>query len=295
MTAGTPTAEIDIDAALARALLVAQHPDLADLPITLVANGWDNAVLRLGEALTLRLPRRQIGADLILHEQRWLPQLAGRLPLPVPAPVRIGAPQTGYPWSWSITPWLDGVTADRDPPGVDQGETLAAFFDALHVPAPEDAPINPVRGVPLRLRAEAFEQRMANLAGRTTVDLAALRTIWDVGLAAPDDAAPTWLHGDPHPLNVLVRDGRLAAVIDWGDMARGDRASDLSAIWMLLPHRRSREHAVAGLPSVSSATWRRARGWAALYVAILLDVGLAEGSAMAGIAEATFARLIEDA
>jgi aminoglycoside phosphotransferase (APT) family kinase protein len=290
---GTPPAEFEIDVELARSLLRVQHPDLADLAIEPVAFGWDNAVLRLGEDLALRLPRRNIGAVLISREQRWLPFLKDRLPLAVPAPVRIGAAQDAYPWPWSIVPWIEGETADLASPDADQGETLAGFFEALHRPAPEDAPTNAYRGVPLAERAGVFDQRIVSVAARgEPLEAAALAT-WADALAAPNDAAPTWIQGDPHPRNVLVREGRIVAMIDWGDMARGDRASDLAGIWMLLPDRRARERAIAGLPSVSGATWRRAKGWAVLYVAMLLDAGLADDPRMAAIARATLARLRE--
>ena len=292
-SSGTPPAEIEIDVALARRLLAGQHPDLADLPITLLATGWDNAMFRLGEHLALRLPRRKIGAQLIEHEQRWLPVLKDRLPLSVPAPVGIGVPQDGYPWPWSITPWLEGETADLAAPDADQGEVLGGFFKALHQPAPEDAPRNPVRGVPLATRIAVFEGRRANLAGRSDLIDNRILAIWADAVAAPDDAAPTWIQGDPHPRNVLVHQGRIMAVIDWGDMAQGDRASDLAAIWMLLSERETRERAMAACGEVSPATWRRARGWAVLYGAMLLDAGLADDPRMARIAERTFQRLVD--
>jgi aminoglycoside phosphotransferase (APT) family kinase protein len=293
MSAGTPNAEIEIDVALARALLAAQHPDLADLPITPVAHGWDNMVFRLGENLALRLPRRQAAAGLILNEQRWLSELAPGLPLPIPAPIRTGGPQDGYAWNWSVLPWLEGETADLSPPDADQGEVLAEFFNALHTPAPENAPRNPYRGVPLAQRAAAFEERFAHLSGRTDLVGEPLRAIWADALAAPNDTPPTWLQGDPHPRNVLVRNGRLAAFIDWGDMARGDRASDLAAVWMLLPDRESRRRAMIAMPSVSNAAWRRARGWAALYVVMLAQGGLTDDPRMEAIARATFERLLD--
>jgi aminoglycoside phosphotransferase (APT) family kinase protein len=97
-----PGAEHSVDTALVRSLLTAQHADLADLPLRQFASGWDNVIYRLGDAYSVRLPRRQLGADLVAHEQRWLPQLAPRLPLPVPVPVRTGEPGLGYPWHWSI-------------------------------------------------------------------------------------------------------------------------------------------------------------------------------------------------
>lgn len=290
---GTPAAEIEISAELARGLLARQHPDLAHLPIALAASGWDNAVFRLGEDLALRLPRRQLAAELLRCEQVWLPQLAPRLPLRTPCPVRVGVPDAGYPWPWSVIPWIEGETADLAQPDDDQGEVLGGFFKALHQPARGDAPRNPYRGVPLAHRLPAFETRTASLAARgRTLDGQAL-AIWTDALAAPDDAADTWIQGDPHPRNILVEDGRLVAVIDWGDMAQGDRASDLAAVWMLLPSAEARRRAMAACGDVSADTWRRARGWAVLYGAMLLDAGLADDPRMALIAERTFARLIE--
>lgn len=290
---GTPAAEIEIDAELARRLLAAQHPDLAHLPIRLVASGWDNAIFRLGEDLALRLPRRQLAVDLVRHEQAWLPKLAERLPLAVPAPVRTGAAQDGYPWPWSVIPWIEGETADLAAPDADQGEVLGGFFAALHRPAPAEAPRNPYRGVPLARRLETFAARTLGLAGKGWTLDPRIQAIWDDALAAPDDAEPTWIQGDPHPRNVLVRDGKIVAVIDWGDMAQGDRASDLSAIWMLLPERESRTRAMAACGEVSADTWRRARGWAVLYGVMLMETGLTDDPRMGTIAERTFARLIE--
>lgn len=290
---GTPAAEIQIDAELGRRLLTAQHPDLAHLPVSLAASGWDNSIFRLGDELALRLPRRQMAVDLLRHEQAWLPRLAASLPLAIPAPVRIGAPQDGYPWPWSVIPWIEGETADLSQPDADQGAVLGAFFKALHLPAPADAPRNPYRGTPLAHRLEAFEARIEGLARRGWSLDPRVQPIWDEALAASNDAEPTWIQGDPHPRNVLVRDGKLAAVIDWGDMASGDRASDLSAIWMLLPERESRAAAMEACGPVSDDTWRRARGWAVLYGVILKETGLADDPRMQTIADRIFARLIE--
>jgi aminoglycoside phosphotransferase (APT) family kinase protein len=293
LSAGTPAAEIEVSADLARRLLAAQHPDLAALPITPAAEGWDNAVFRLADRLALRLPRRAIGAELIRHEQRWLPTLKDRLPLAIPAPVRVGVAQDDYPWPWSVTPWFEGETADLAPPDEDQGEVLGGFFRALHQPAPEDAPRNPLRGVPLRVRLPAFEARTAGLAEKDTRLAPAIQAIWADALDAPDDAPPTWIQGDPHPRNIIVRDGHITAIIDWGDLAQGDRASDLAAVWMVLPAASARRRAMEACGAVSDPTWRRARGWAVLYGVMLLDAGLTDDPRMAAIARATFARLTE--
>jgi aminoglycoside phosphotransferase (APT) family kinase protein len=290
---GTPAAEVEIDERQARQLLAAQHPDLADLPIVSIASGWDNHLLRLGDSLALRFPRRQLAAQLILNEQRWLPSLRQRLPLAIPAPVRIGIAQFQYPWAWSVTPWIEGETADHSPPDGNQGEVLAAFFEALHIPAPADAPRNPYRGMPLRERASTFADRLAKLQGKTAILDGRVLALWSDALAAANDTTPTWIHGDLHPRNVLIEKGRLTGVIDWGDLACGDRACDLAAVWMLLPQLESRKRAMAACPSVSEATWRRARGWALLFAVILLSSGLVDDARMVAIAERTIARLRE--
>jgi aminoglycoside phosphotransferase (APT) family kinase protein len=290
---GTPAAEVEVDARQARRLLAAQHPDLADLPIVAIASGWDNQLLRLGDKLVLRFPRRKLAAQLMLNEQRWLPHLQERLPLTIPAPLRIGTAQFQYPWAWSVTPWIEGETADLSPPDANQGEPLAAFFQALHKPAPIDAPHNPYRSVPLSDRADMFADRLSKLRGNTGLIDRRVHALWSDALAAPVDAAPTWIHGDLHPRNVLTEKGRLAGVIDWGDLARGDRAVDLAAVWLLLPKLESRKRAIAACGSVSAATWCRARGWALLFAVILLSSGLVDDARMAAIAERTINRLWE--
>jgi aminoglycoside phosphotransferase (APT) family kinase protein len=289
---GTPAAEVDIDAALVRALLTAQHRDLAALDIEHVDAGWDNAMFRLGETLSVRLPRRLVAAGLIEHEQRWLPTLARYLPLPVPAPVRVGRPGEGYPWSWSVLPWLDGGPADLDEPGDDQGEVLGRFLKALHGrPLPPDAPENPVRGVPLLQRQAMIEERMARASAHGGVVSPRVRQIWAEGLAAPMDTPPVWLHGDLHAKNVLTLNGRISAVVDWGDMCGGDPATDLASIWVLLASPAARREAMAAYGGACESTWARAEGWATAFGVMLLDAGLVDDPRAAVIGERTLSRL----
>jgi aminoglycoside phosphotransferase (APT) family kinase protein len=219
----------------------------------------------------LRLPRRAVAAFLAVKEQRWLSVLGPALPLPTPIPVRTGVPAPGYPFPWSVVPWLEGTPADLAPPGPDEGERLAAFLAALHQPAPAEAPPNPYRGAPLAERAPAFEDRAAAIERRTGAPLTSLREVWRAGLAEPIDAPSVWLHGDLHGRNVLVKDGRLAAVIDWGDLTAGDPACDLAAVWMLLPDAGARRRAMAAYPA-SPPSWVRARAWAALMAVMLLAI-----------------------
>ena len=290
---GTPRAEVAVDTALVAALLAAQHPDLARLPLAVLDEGWDNAMFRLGDGLVVRLPRRAAAVALLDREQDWLPILAEALPLPVPAPVRRGRPGAGYPWPWSVVPWIDGVTADLSPPAASEARALGRFLTALHRPAPPGAPRNPVRGVPLATRRDMVEARAARVATATDALTPALGRLWESALAAPIDDADRWLHGDLHARNVLVSEGRLAGVIDWSDLAAGDRATDLASVWGLFEARAAREEALAACAGVSEATWMRARGWAYAFGVMLLDSGLADHPRHAAMGRDTLRRLAD--
>jgi aminoglycoside phosphotransferase (APT) family kinase protein len=290
---GTPPAEVNVDEALVAALLADQHPDLAGLPLREAESGWDNAMFRLGDELAVRLPRRALAAQLIVHEQAWLPVLAGRLPLPIPAPIRAGAPGRGYPWRWSVVPWLPGAAADLHPPDPDQAPVLGAFLRALHGPAPADAPTNPYRGGPLSDRGPFTEQRLERLAGATDLITPQLRRLWQEALEAPIDSPRTWLHGDLHPRNILADRGALSAVIDWGDVAAGDGATDLAAVWMLFDDQEARRAAFAAYGPPSAATLLRARGWAIFFGAVLLDTGMRDNPRFAAIGERTLRSVVE--
>ena len=287
---GSPAAEFDIDAALVGSLLAEQHPDLAVLGLTELDAGWDNSLWRLGDRLVVRLPRRAAAVPLAVHEHRWLPTVAARLPLPVPTPVRVGVASSCFPWPWSVVPWIDGIPGDRaalsDPDG--SAVRLGRFLAALHEPAPPEAPRNPYRGVPIIERAAAFEDRMATCASQ--LDAAALRSTWQSACNAPLwRNVPVWLHGDLHPANMLVDGGVLAGVIDFGDMCAGDPATDLAGAWMLLPTASLGAFLHAYGP-VDDALLARARGWAVLFGLMLLGIGLADKPTYEPVARATLAR-----
>jgi aminoglycoside phosphotransferase (APT) family kinase protein len=288
-----PAAEVIVDTETVRALLRAQHPDLSDLPLQETASGWDNFIFRLGEEMSVRLPRRLASVAMLEHEQRWLPAIAPQLAIPVPAPLRIGKPSDQYPWPWSIVPWLSGETADLAPLKADQAKPLARFLRALHVAAPQDAPKNPARGVPLQQRATAVQERMQRLVQKTSLVNSTVFKIWGSALEAPPAEIATWFHGDLHPQNVLVENGKLAGVIDWADIAAGDSATDLASIWMLLPTVAARETAIAEYGSVSPAAWSRALGWAINLGTLLLETGLVDNPRHAAIGELTLQRITE--
>jgi aminoglycoside phosphotransferase (APT) family kinase protein len=290
---GTPAAEHHIDEALVHALLLDQHPDLAQLTIRHVDAGWDNVMFRLGKELAVRLPCRAAVASLITHEQVWLPQLADGLTLPVPVPVRVGHPALGYPWDWSILPWLPGVSADHSDLDSTEGSRFGSFLRSLHMPAPQDAPPNPFRGVPLTQRAVMVEPRLHRLIESTTLITPHILQIWREALAVPIDVAPTWLHGDLHPRNILVEHRKISGIIDWGDITSGDCATDLASIWMLFAEPVARQQAFAAYGQPSQATLLRAKGWAVLFGVFLLDTGLVDNPRNAAIGERILRNLVE--
>ncbi|SEK50745.1 aminoglycoside phosphotransferase family protein [Streptacidiphilus jiangxiensis] len=287
-----PAAEVEVSVALVRRLLAEQHPDLAGLPVEVLANGWDNLVCRLGADLLVRLPRRAAAAELLAHEQRWLPELAGRLPLPVPAPVRVGRPAEGFPWAWSVVPYLPGDNAAHATLPDSEAAALGGFLAALHLPAAPDAPVNVFRGIPLVGRAEGVHAGLEHLADAS--DRAAALRVWQTAVTAPARTGPPlWLHGDLHPANILVDAGRISAVIDFGDLTSGDPATDLAVAWMLFPdaHRRSVLRRAYG--RADDDAWTRARGWA-LVLALVLHTHSADSPLMAGIGERTLRAVLAD-
>lgn len=272
--ADMPAAEVDVTTELVTALIAEQFPELVGRPISPMANGWDNVLFRIGEDLVARLPRRAIAVANIESELRWLAELAPRLPLPVPAPVHAGAPGSGYPWPWSICPHLpgrsvldllDGGGALADP--LAEATRMAGFFRALHVPAPPEAPENPYRGVPLSQRHEHTSKHLAALPAH--VDTESLTERWESYLEIEPWTGPAlWVHGDPHPGNLLTDGRSITAVIDFGDLTAGDPACDLATAWMLFDWE-AREHLRSEVQA-DDDTWFRAEGWAFVYAVALL-------------------------
>jgi aminoglycoside phosphotransferase (APT) family kinase protein len=267
----SPAAERTLDESGVRALVRAVAPEWADLPLTRVAEGWDNVTWRLGDDVAVRLPRRALAVPLIEHEQHALPLLSPALSavgVRTPVPLVAGAPTAEFPWSWSLVPWLPG----RQALGLPRGDNtawavdLAAALRALHVPAPHDAPHNPMRGVPLSHRDDSVRSRLADLPSSLA---GPLERIWRSGLAAAPVTESVWLHGDLHPGNILVDGGRLSALIDFGDVTAGDPAYDLAAGWLAFDTDGRRRFRRAAGDRYDEQTWVRARAWAAALAVIL--------------------------
>jgi aminoglycoside phosphotransferase (APT) family kinase protein len=272
--AGRRGSEADIDEGLIGRLLEEQAPHLAGLRAMKVTDGLDNAVWRLGEVLAIRITRRAVAVDLHRHEQRWLPVLAPGLPLPVPAPVIAGVPSARFPWPWSVVRWFEGDVAALAPPLPGEARALGAFLAALHVPAPKDVAPNPARGGPLASRQASVtlwaEQPLTSGDEPLIAEAAGL---FNAGLLAATATERVWIHGDLHPRNVLVSQGRLCAVLDWGEVTAGDAAADLAALWSLFDLDVHGDFWSAYRP-VSPAMWHRARAWAALFGIAFLSLGL---------------------
>ncbi|MEU1271518.1 aminoglycoside phosphotransferase family protein [Streptomyces sp. NPDC005799] len=263
-----------IDETLVRRLLTAQFPQWAHLTVVPVPqSGMDNATFRLGDDLSVRLPRYAHWAGQVDREHRWLPRLAPHLPLPVSEPLAKGAPGEGYPYPWSVHRWLDGTTATPeavdDPIGA--AHVLAGFLTALQAadatggPGPEQS--NAFRGVPLgdgrdSIAAEArVRPKIEALRNTGLVDADAVTEVWEAALAAPAwHKPPVWIHGDLDAGNILMNDGRLSAVIDFGTLAVADPAVDLVPAWKFLPARARDVFREA--VGADDATWARGRGWA---------------------------------
>jgi aminoglycoside phosphotransferase (APT) family kinase protein len=268
--------KVDIDASLVRRLVAAQFPHWAELPVTPVASGgWDHRTFHLGADMMVRLPSAGAYSQQVEKEQRWLPRLAPFLPLAIPCPLALGKPAEGYPWNWSVYRWIEGETAtiERVADLRAFATTLAEFLVALQridaSGGPKAGPHNFYRGGKLKTYDTETRQAIAALDGR--IDPEAVTAVWDAALATEWQLPPVWVHGDISTGNLLVKDGRVVAVIDFGSSSVGDPACDLVIAWRFLRDE-SRDVFRAALP-LDRGTWARARGWA-LWKALIVVAGL---------------------
>jgi len=264
-----------IDAALVRRLIAAQFPHWAGLPVEPVEpGGWDNRTFRLGDDMLVRLPSAAGYVAQVEKEQRWLPHLAPLLPLPIPAPLARGAPSEFYPWPWSVYGWLHGQPAelDRIADLPVFARSLAGFLTALYrIDASGGPPAgqhNFHRGGRLAVYDEQTRAALSALAGRIDADAAA--DVWAGALASRWEQKPVWVHGDIAWGNLLVEDGQLCGVIDFGSSAVGDPACDLAIAWTAFSG--ASRQAFRDALALDEATWARGRGWA-LWKALITTAG----------------------
>ena len=281
-----------------RRLIAAQSPRWAALPVRQVRpGGWDHRTFRLGEALSVRLPSAARYAGQVVKEHDWLPRLAPRLPLAVPLPLFLGAPGCGYPWSWSVPPWLAGQESrpERIADPRRFARTLARFLVALWGVDTAGGPLpgqhNFFRGGPVSVYGAETRAAVRTVRG-LGLDTAPLLELWDAALRTRWRRAPVWVHGDVSAGNLLVEDGELAAVIDFGCLAVGDPACDLTIAWTLLPD--DARGAFRAELAVDAETWTRARGWALWKALITLAEHHARDRERADQARAVIQRVLRD-
>ena len=254
--------ELDLDPALVARLVAAQFPQWAHLPLRAASSlGTVHVLYHLGSERVVRLPRVGVSLEEFDKEHFWLPRLAPLLPVAIPTPLGRGQPTLEYPFTWSVYSWLDGDNPEpdalSDPIGL--ARDLAAFISALQRLDPVGAPESQ-RG---RRSLESLDvsARAALEQSHGLLDVEAATHAWEAALRSPVwDGRAVWVHADLQPGNLLVKEGRLSGVIDFGSLGTGDPASDLNVAWSVLPleARRVLRQAL----DVDDATWRRARGLA---------------------------------
>ena len=281
-----------------RALVGSQFPQWAGLNIRPVElSGWDNRSFRLGDEMLIRMPSAARYVAQVEKEHRWLPALAPLLPFPIPAPLALGQPGQGYPFRWSVYRWLEGEPLARYLDRVDLSTIavdVAAFLRALHGVDASDGPPagahNFHRGGSLSVydgEAKASAVRLAD-----EVDQALAMEIWQLALSSHWRKQGVWVHGDIAEGNLLVKDGRLSAIIDFGSSGVGDASSDLILAWNVLDaesravFRRALE--------LDEATWQRGRGWALWKALIVLDAERGRNDKMAEWSRRTIREVFAD-
>ncbi len=284
---------MQIDIPLVRRLVAVQFPQWAGLAVEQVESaGWDNTIFRLGSDLAVRLPRRRVSAEHVSTEHHWLPVLAPHLPLVVPVPLGHGVPGEGYPWHWTVCPWLTGELAALTAVA-DLGRavtSLAAFITALQAVDPAGGAAHEFRGVSLAARDD--NTRASAVVLQHSLDLGPVLEVWEAALAVPAwSGPPVWVHGDLHPANLLVDDHELSAVIDFGLLGVGDPACDLMVAWTYLPA--NSRAALRSALAVDDATWCRGRGWA-LQFGLRAAAYSADNPVLGDIGRYTLAEVLAD-
>ncbi|WP_200961687.1 phosphotransferase [Paenibacillus sp. Soil724D2] len=287
--------ELEIDASLVKRLLAAQFPQWAELPLKRVnSSGTDNAIFRLGEDMAVRMPRIEGATGQAEREQLWLPKLAPHLPLAIPSPLAIGVPAEGYPWQWAVYRWFNGedaIIGRIDDLG--QAATVMAQFVAAmqRIDLADVTPPASSRGMSLEKRDNVVRKAIAELQDMIDQDTATLA--WEAALKAPEwDGPAVWIHGDIHAGNLLIEQGRISTVIDFGCMGLGDPAWDMLFAWSIL----NAETRVIFRRELrpDDATWARGRGYALSMGLIALPYYQDTNPVFAGVARRIIDEVLTD-
>jgi aminoglycoside phosphotransferase (APT) family kinase protein len=282
----------------ARALIAGQFPQWAALDVRPVElSGWDNRSFRLGEDMLVRLPSAGRYVAQVEKEHRWLPVLASFLPLPIPEPLALGKPGEDYPFCWSVYGWLEGEPLARHLGHIDLptiAVDVAAFLKTLHGIDASDGPLagehNFHRGGSLAVYDGEARAAAAHLDDE--IDRALAMEIWQLALSSRWQRPGVWVHGDIAEGNLLVKDGRLSAVIDFGSSGVGDPSSDLVLAWNVLDTE-SRAVFRRAL-DLDDATWQHGRGWALWKALITLEAQRGRNEQMAEWSRRTIREVFAD-
>jgi aminoglycoside phosphotransferase (APT) family kinase protein len=291
---------MDITPSLVKSLIAEQFPQWADLPVTeVLPNGWDNRTFRLGDEMSVRLPSAERYIHQVQKEHDWLPKLAPHVSLPITTPIAIGEPGQGFPWQWAVNGWMEGETAATghiaDLPRF--ARSLAEFLKSLqHVDsanAPTPGPFK--RGGDVGYYDDESRQSIKILETGSLgdgLDIEAIAAVWDAALESKWTKSPVWIHGDVSLGNMLVKNGELSAVIDFGGICVGDPACDLAIAWTAFEGE-SRD-AFRSAIDLDDATWARGAGWT-LWKALITYSGLSETNAIeAQSSRQTIERILAD-
>jgi aminoglycoside phosphotransferase (APT) family kinase protein len=265
---------VKITVDLVEQLIQSQFPRWARLPVTAIKpGGWDNRTFRLGDDLLARLPSAAAYAPSVEREQRWLPILAPKLSQPIPLPVAMGRPSPGYPWNWSIYRWLKGEPAWPERiAGLEHfAADLAAFLCSLQAVVPDGGPVSGPdtfhRGGHLAIYDQQTRKAIDILKPRLGRRAASALAAWEEALATQPPVQAVWVHGDISVGNLLVNDGQLCGVIDFGQFCVGDPACDLAIAWTLFDE--GARSVFRSTLAPDEGTWIRGRAWA-LWKALII-------------------------
>lgn len=277
-------------------LLATQMPQWAGLPRRPVEPpGTDNVMIRLGETLAARLPRTEQAAAALVKEQRLLPRLAAHVPVAIPAPAGFGAPGFGYPWPWSVCSWVPGRNPEPGEADITLARDLADFVRSLHRAGTfglkSEGLLHSYRADSIQLRDAITRRSIDKCDG--LLDRAEVRETWDRARRVPEFSGPhVWAHADLHPGNLVMRGGRLAAVIDWGSLILADPAIDCMAAWTLLgPDTRPEFRARA---CVDDGTWLRGRAWSLSIALVALPYYIHSNQQITKWARYAIRQVVED-
>lgn len=271
-----------IDEKLVCRLIASQFPHYSKLPVSPVAvGGWDNRTFHLGKDMLVQLPSAEQYELQVEKEQQWLPQLASLLPVPIPTPLAKGMPGEGYPWKWSIYRWLEGETiVSANLSNLNEiAKDLATFLTAFHQidssGGPKPGLHSFYRGGDLKIYDPETRQAIDYLKGKIDTDHAT--EIWETALNTSWQGTPVWVHGDISAGNLLVKNGKLCAVIDFGQLSVGDPACDLAITWTLFAG--DSRKIFREMLALDKDTWFRGQAWA-LWKALIIAAGIVNTNAM---------------